>query len=147
MTDRTDLQTFAILGAAVVAGVLLWRFSREAGGLVTGNNGITQSATNAAGRPVTAYQGAGVVGTIGAATNAASGGVLASMGEALGNWFYDLTHSDPQPGNQASQTASATQQSGWDYTGKDQSFEALSSADGWWPYPLQPLGGIPSGVS
>jgi hypothetical protein len=60
-----------------------------AGGVLTGNNTVTQSATNAAGDATTAYQGAGIVGTVGAATNAVSGGVLASMGEAIGGKLFD----------------------------------------------------------
>lgn len=63
-------------------------------GVVTGNNAITQSAKNADGVPVSAYEGAGVLGTLGAATNAASGGWLATGGEKLGGWVYNLLHSD-----------------------------------------------------
>jgi hypothetical protein len=61
------------------------------GGL-TGNNAITAGATNADGEKTTAYQGKGVLGTLGAATNAVSGGYLASIGEWLGNKKYDITH-------------------------------------------------------
>lgn len=81
------------LGAAVIGGgLLLWKVSKVGAGLVTGNNALTQSATDGAGRRVTAYEGAGVVGTLGAAANAASGGYLASFGQWLGNAAYDLTH-------------------------------------------------------
>lgn len=59
-------------------------------GLVTGNNAITQNATDWGGAPETAYQGAGVAGTLGAATNAASGGALASLGNWIGGKVYDL---------------------------------------------------------
>jgi len=86
------------LGVAVV-GVLLWRFGGKAaevaGGIVTGNNALTENATNAAGERVDAYQGAGVVGTAGAAANAASGGVFASVGEWIGGKVFEWTHDDP----------------------------------------------------
>lgn len=62
---------------------------KTAGGLVSGNNVITQNQTNAAGQAVTAYQGAGVFGTLGAAANSASGGYLSSFGETLGGWAFD----------------------------------------------------------
>jgi hypothetical protein len=107
-----------------------------AAGVVTGNNVITQTATNAAGVPTTAYQGAGIVGTVGAAANHASGGVLASIGESIGGWFYDITHGEPAPAAAAGQGTGATQPSGWDYSaaGQGLSFEQASTPDGWWPY-------------
>lgn len=144
MSDRNDLQTVLILGAVLVGGVLLWRFSKVAGGIVTGNNGITRTATDAAGRPVTAYQGAGVAGTLGATVNAATGGAAASAGRWLGDLAFDWFGPRPDSGGQG---ASATQPTGWDYSGKDQTFEQASSEDGWWPYPLIQLGGMPTGVS
>lgn len=55
-------------------------------GLVTGNNGIT------AGARTDAYQGKGVLGTLGAATDRAFGGLLSQAGETLGGWAYDITH-------------------------------------------------------
>jgi hypothetical protein len=55
-------------------------------GLMTGNNGIT------AGARTTAYQGAGVLGTLGAATDAIFGGLLSQAGETIGGWAYDITH-------------------------------------------------------
>lgn len=61
-------------------------------GLVTGNNPITQSATNSAGDRVTAYEGVPVLGTLGAATNALSGGYLADFGGWIGRKTYDLVH-------------------------------------------------------
>lgn len=48
-----------------------------AGGVLSGNNALTQG---------TPYQGAGVAGTLGAAANTVSGGVL----EQLGNWIGGL---------------------------------------------------------
>ena len=92
-----------VIGTAIVGGLVLLWLARDsikavadtAAGLVSGNNAITQNQTNAAGEKTTAYQGAGVLGTVGAATNAASGGVLASVGETVGGWFYEITHTDP----------------------------------------------------
>lgn len=90
----------AALGVgAVVVGVIAYRTVKggaaAVGGLVTGNNAITENQTNAAGEPTTAYVGAGIPGTVGAVFNGASGGTFATWGENLGSWFYDLTNSDP----------------------------------------------------
>jgi hypothetical protein len=96
-----------LLGVAVVA-FLAWRAYKAAPeavkaagevveGIATGNNALTQTATNAEGERVTAYEGAGIVGTVGAAANAASGGHLATWGGSLGSWIYDMTHDDYDP--------------------------------------------------
>lgn len=98
-TPKIDLDpsTVAIVAAAVVGGFLLWKVGRAvpqtvqdaadmAGGLLTGNNAITQGART------DAYQNAGILGTLGAATDRLSGGVLSRFGEWLGDKTYDLTH-------------------------------------------------------
>ena len=54
-------------------------------GVATGNNALTKD---------TPYEGAGVLGTVGAATNNLLGGVPQRAGEYLGGWIYDLLHSD-----------------------------------------------------
>lgn len=93
----------AIVAGIAVGGFLLWRTGAAVvealpkaadmvGGVLTGNNYITQNATNGAGEKTSAYEGWGVLGTLGAATNAVSGGVFASAGETLGGWLYDITH-------------------------------------------------------
>lgn len=66
------------------------------GGIASGNNALTNG---------TPYQGTGVVGTIAAAANSASGGALQSIGEAIGGWVYDATHKayDPSTGLQGAQ--------------------------------------------
>ena len=51
--------------------------------MLTGDNSLTEG---------TPYAGAGVLGTVGAATNAVLGGVPQKIGEALGGWLFDLTH-------------------------------------------------------
>lgn len=96
-----------LIGGAVLGVVLLWMAGRAAkataeavstaasatvdtaAGVLTGNNAITQNATNAAGDKTTAYEGAGVFGTLGAATNAMLGGAPASLGEWLGDKLFD----------------------------------------------------------
>lgn len=59
--------------------------ARAAGGIVSGKNPITESART------DAFVGRGVVGTTGAATDIATGGVLSRTGEAIGatlfRWF------------------------------------------------------------
>lgn len=83
------------LGVAIVGVVAYFIVKRAAGaaaesavGLLTGDNALTEG---------TPYQRAGVFGTLGAAANAASGGHLQSIGEALGGWVYDLTHAEYDP--------------------------------------------------
>lgn len=48
------------------------------GGLFTGNNPITKD---------TVYEGAGILATVGAATNAVTGGLLEKGGEKIASWF------------------------------------------------------------
>lgn len=92
------------IGAALLIGVvyLLARktvkdVAQGAASVVSGNNAITQNQTNASGEKTDAYEGKGVLGTVGATVNSALGGVPASVGETVGGWFYDLTHLDYQP--------------------------------------------------
>lgn len=61
----------------------------EANGLLSGNNATTQGAVDAQGNPVSAYVGAGILGTLGAESNKVSGGWFASEGEQLGDWLFD----------------------------------------------------------
>ena len=108
-----EVSPVVLLGGAVLALVLAKK-AMEAGadvvaGVVTGDNAVTRSATDADGNRVTAYQGAGIAGTAGAVANAASGGTLASIGGWLGRKVYDLTHSDEPaaPAPSATPTAAA----------------------------------------
>ena len=78
--------------AAVVVGVAVlgaWYLSRKAGqvaaSIVTGENELTAG---------TVYQGAGVLGTLGAGANAASGGKLEQWGGSFGSWMWEITNSD-----------------------------------------------------
>jgi hypothetical protein len=52
--------------------------AKGAGGIVSGNNALTEG---------TDYEGAGVLGTLGAATNTVLGGVPSMIGEWLGGVF------------------------------------------------------------
>jgi hypothetical protein len=77
--------------AALVAYIVsrgLGKVAKEAGGLVTGDNALTRG---------TPYQGAGLPGTVGAATNAATGGVLESLGGWIGGKLYDVFGEDYDP--------------------------------------------------
>lgn len=85
------------LSAAVILGAVYFigrQFAKDAakaaGGLISGNNPITESATNVSGEKVTAYQGSGVAGTLGATANAISGGVLASVGQKIGGTLFSI---------------------------------------------------------
>lgn len=97
-----DASTVVIIAVAAVVGIVLlrklpsasdvWSGAQEVAhhtadtitGLATGNNAITQSART------TAYQGAGVLGTLGATFDHLSGGNLSQFGEWLGGKTYDL---------------------------------------------------------
>lgn len=76
---KLDTTALVLLLAAGGVAWLAWRGSR-----------LVETATNAAGQPVTAYAEAGVLGTLGAAANAASAGTLASLGQWIGSTAYDL---------------------------------------------------------
>lgn len=81
--------------ALIVVLYVLKQAPAAVAGAVTGKNALTENATNADGTPQTAYYGAGPLGTLGAATNAVSGGWLSTWGDDFGSWFYGATHSDP----------------------------------------------------
>lgn len=111
LLERQPLMVAAIGGGLL----LLWMAGKAAGavaeaastaasatvdaaaGIATGNNAVTQNATNAAGEKTTAYQGAGVLGTMGAATNAVLGGAPASLGEWIGGKVFEITHPSDSP--------------------------------------------------
>jgi hypothetical protein len=85
---------FAI-GAGIVVAVAYFVIKRagveaakSAVGIVSGDNALTHG---------TPYENKGVVGTVAAAANRASGGYLQSIGESLGGWVYDVTHRDYDP--------------------------------------------------
>lgn len=89
-TIEGQYAVIAIVGIVVVYYVLK-KVLPAAGGLVSGNNAITQNQTDAQGNPVDAYQGGGVVGTLGAAANSASGGTFASLGQWLSGKIASVT--------------------------------------------------------
>ena len=104
--------------AVLAGGIVLWlgyealkAFTNKAiaaaGGVVSGNNVITQNQTDFSGQPTTAYQGKGILGTVGAAANSASGGIFASLGESIGSGLYDLLH----PGSSASSSSGTSSSS------------------------------------
>lgn len=91
MPRAASFELVAGVGALAIVGALVYLAAKNAGGLITGDNALTKNAKDAQGRPVD-YSGAGVVGTVGAAANAASGGWLASAGEWIGSKLADLAH-------------------------------------------------------
>lgn len=73
------------VGVVVVVGAVYYLARKSikdvadaAGGVLSGNNALTQD---------TAYEGAGLLGTLGAGTNAVLGGVPSLIGEWLGGVF------------------------------------------------------------
>ena len=91
-----------LAGAAVLIIAALYYLTRKTvtdvaegvGGVISGNNAVTQNQTNLSGQSTDAYEGKGVAGTLGAVVNSATGGIAASAGESIGGWIYDLTHLD-----------------------------------------------------
>jgi hypothetical protein len=88
-TLLSDKQLYVVGGVAIVgAGLLLWGATRlvskatdTAGGVLSGNNELTAG---------TAYEGKGVVGTLGAAANTITGGFLGSLGSDISLAVSDL---------------------------------------------------------
>lgn len=90
------IKTALVLAAAGGAVYVVYRVKQSianlpplgdmAAGVWSGNNAITESART------DAYQGAGVLGTLGAAADNVSGGTLSRFGEWLGGKAYDWTH-------------------------------------------------------
>lgn len=85
-----------LLVAGGLALLAVWyvvsRAPAAVSGALSGNNALTENATNADGTPQTAYVGAGPLGTAGAAANAASGGWFSTVGDWLGSKAYDISH-------------------------------------------------------
>jgi hypothetical protein len=91
---KLEANTVLILAAAGVALIVIMQAGKAAkevvtgaadlgGGLLTGNNSITAGARSSA------YQGAGIFGTLGAAADRTSGGILSQAGEWLGGKIAD----------------------------------------------------------
>lgn len=85
-----------LLALGIVAVVVVYYIGKQvltgaanvAGGVVSGNNALTQG---------TDYQGTGVLGTLGAATNSASGGFFDWLGNKIGGGAYDLFNGSSTP--------------------------------------------------
>jgi hypothetical protein len=111
-------ETAIIVGGLVVVSLvavyLLKKAAGVTGGILSGNNALTNNQTDAQGNTVTAYQNAGVFGTAGAAANTASGGVLASAGEYIGGKLADWFQTDPLAGQTTTNTNNTyTPVNGW----------------------------------
>lgn len=85
------------VGALALVGVLIF-FRKQAAAAVQAVADVNKG---------TAYEGTGVVGTLGNAANQASGGLFESIGSWLGNTVYDVTH--PNDGVDLQTTKQATQ--------------------------------------
>lgn len=96
MAVLTDKQFYLVGGAAVVGvGLLIWLGKKgvEAAadtveGVASGNNALTEG---------TPYEGAGILGTLGAGVNTLLGGVPESIGhsEALGDFVWWMFGDEP----------------------------------------------------
>ncbi len=107
--SQAEGTTLMVAGAiALVAVVYVLRKAPAAvAGAVSGKNALTANATNADGSAQTAYYGAGPAGTLGAATNAASGGWLSTLGDWIGTKVGDATIADPNAQANAADAAKA----------------------------------------
>ena len=95
-------------GAAGLAALyVVSRVAKAVPGIVSGDNALTRGATNAAGDKTTAYEGAGLLGTLGAGFNMASAGTFATLGESLGGWMADKFNGKAAEAN-AAMNAAAT---------------------------------------
>ena len=76
--------------------------ANAAGGIISGNNAITAG---------TEYQGTGVLGTLGAATNDASGGFFNWLGDKIGGGAFALfgPSSTPAPATTVNNSSSTLQ--------------------------------------
>lgn len=84
------------VGGLALVGIVVYLFFKKEikdganaagdllGGLVSGNNAVTRGTT---------YEGAGIGGTLGAAANSASGGLLETFGHWLGGKAADVSES------------------------------------------------------
>lgn len=96
--DKALANPLPLAGAAVLIIGVVYLLARKtvkdvaeaAGGVVSGNNVVTQNQTNFAGEKTTAYEGKGVAGTLGAAANSVSGGLFATIGEKVGGGLFSL---------------------------------------------------------
>lgn len=84
---------YAVLGVlGLAAAYLIWKtIGKEAAGAVFGSSTL-QRSSNADGSEQTAYDGHGLIGTLGAGVNNATGGYLSEFGEWIGGKVYDVTH-------------------------------------------------------
>ena len=106
MAALSDKQFIYLGGAAIVGVIALYILGKKAvvaaadagAGIVTGTNALTKD---------TPYQDKGIVGTLGAAANAASGGALQQFGEWLGGKTYDLLGPDEQNINEQQSKSAA----------------------------------------
>jgi hypothetical protein len=113
-----------MIAVAIVGIVVLYFIAKKTvtaaagavGGVVSGNNALTSG---------TPYAGAGILGTLGAAFNSASGGALQSAGESLGSGLFSLFG-----GSTASATAQGTQAATRDQVVTPNYIDDLSGAVG-----------------
>lgn len=81
--SRTDVVVITIVGVVALAGAYyIAKYGLDAlGGVFSGNNKLTKD---------TPYEGAGVAGTLGAATNNVLGGAPQAVGESIGSGLFSL---------------------------------------------------------
>lgn len=129
LAGAVALAVVYFVGKKVLTGA-----ASAAGGVVSGNNALT------AGTP---YAGAGVAGTLGAAANSASGGVLSNIGGTLGDWLYNTFH----PASATAQAAQGTSRQQVVTGNYVNDLGTLNSPNLGILDPLSSLGGSTSGVN
>lgn len=86
-----------VLGAVGLGAFVLMRAFSLGKGILSGDNALTRNARDSDGNKVDGYVGVPVLGTLGAVTNEASGGYLATLGGWIGRNAYDLFNPSPDP--------------------------------------------------
>lgn len=95
----------AVLG---IAGVLIY-FGRQAKqAVMAGVKAVADVNKD------TAYEGAGVVGTLGNVSNQVSGGFFERVGSSIGGAIYDATHpTPPQPSGYTPRSVAVKAEAAW----------------------------------
>lgn len=84
MAVLSDKQFLVVLGVGAVAvAVVYTKLPKVVVGIVSGNNELTKD---------TEYEGLGILGTLGAFFNEASGGTLQELGSTIGTKTAELIH-------------------------------------------------------
>lgn len=93
----TNKNVQGVIALAGLVGIAYWVYTKAKAEAAAAASAVANVNKG------TAYEGSGVVGTLGNAANQASGGVLQSIGESIGgklfDWFGDTYDPNAVPGS------------------------------------------------